>query len=196
MPSEIIQFDEFHLDLARYQLRRGDRVIKLEKNPMELLILLAQNQGRLVTREEIIQRLWGDSVFVDTRHGINTAVHKLRTGLKDDAERPKILETVFGKGYRLVSQGATQTTQLNRDVRYNRDMSTSSVGCAGLIDSLAILPFVNMTGLEETEYFADGLTELIIGSPSQLLQVRVMARSTVFRYPLCHYFCRPTPVGR
>lgn len=182
MPSEIIQFDEFHLDLGRYQLRRGDRVIKLERNPMELLILLAQNQGRLVTREEIIQRLWGDSVFVDTRHGINTAVHKLRTGLKDDAERPKILETVFGKGYRLVSQGTSETPPLTRDVRYEGGTSTNAVGCAGLIDSLAILPLVNITGLEETEYFADGLTELIIGSLSQLLQIRVMACSTVFRY--------------
>src|SRR5205085_1617456 len=57
----------------------------------------------LVTREDIIQRLWGDDVFVDTRHGINTAVHKLRTVLRDDAEKPRILETVFGKGYRLVS---------------------------------------------------------------------------------------------
>ena len=102
MPTEIIQFDEFNLDIGRYQLRRGELVIKLEKNPMELLILLAQNQGRLVTREEIIQRLWGEDVFVDTRHGINTAVHKLRAALKDDSEQPRILETVFGKGYRLV----------------------------------------------------------------------------------------------
>lgn len=103
LPAQIIQFEEFHLDLGRYELRRGDRVVKLEKNPMELLILLVERQGRLVTREEIIQRLWGDDVFVDTRHGINTAVHKLRTALRDDAEQPRILETVFGKGYRLVS---------------------------------------------------------------------------------------------
>jgi DNA-binding winged helix-turn-helix (wHTH) protein len=103
LPAPIIQFDEFHLDVGRYELRRGDRVIKLEKNPMELLILLVEKQGRLVTREEIIQRLWGDDVFVDTRHGINTTVHKLRTALRDDPERPRILETVTGKGYRLVA---------------------------------------------------------------------------------------------
>ena len=102
MPAEIIQFDEFELDLGRYELRRGDRVVKLEKSPMELLILLVENQGRLVTREEIIQRLWGDNVFVDTRHGINTAVHKLRSALHDDSE-PRILDTVVGKGYRLVA---------------------------------------------------------------------------------------------
>jgi eukaryotic-like serine/threonine-protein kinase len=103
LPAQIIQFDQFRLDVARYELRRGDRVIKLEKNPMELLILLIESQGRLVEREAIIERLWGDDVFVDTRHGINTAVHKLRAALRDDAEQPRILETVFGKGYRLVS---------------------------------------------------------------------------------------------
>jgi DNA-binding winged helix-turn-helix (wHTH) protein/tetratricopeptide (TPR) repeat protein len=103
LPAQIIQFEEFHLDLGRYELRRGDRVIKLEKSPMELLILLVEKQGRLVTREEIIQRLWGNVVFVDTRHGINTAIHKLRTALRDDAKQPRILETVFGKGYRLIS---------------------------------------------------------------------------------------------
>jgi TolB-like protein/DNA-binding winged helix-turn-helix (wHTH) protein/Flp pilus assembly protein TadD len=103
LPVDIVRFEDFELDLGRYELRRGDRVVKLEKNPMELLILLVENQGRLVTREEIIQRLWGDNVFVDTRHGINTAVHKLRSALCDDSEEPRILETVVGKGYRLVA---------------------------------------------------------------------------------------------
>jgi len=99
LPAGIIQFDEFELDIGRYELRRGDRVVKLEKSPMELLILLVENQGQLVTREKIIQHLWGDNVFVDTRHGINTAVHKLRSALSDDSEQPRILETVVGKGY-------------------------------------------------------------------------------------------------
>jgi len=104
---EIIQFDDFDLDIGRYELRRGDRVIKLEKNPMELLILLVKNPGRLVTREQIIQRLWGENVFVDTRHGVNTAVHKLRSALRDDSEQPRILETVVGKGYRLIAETVT-----------------------------------------------------------------------------------------
>ena len=104
MATQNIRFADFELDLGRYQLRRGHRVVQLEKNPMELLILVVEKQGRLVTREEISQRLWGDDVFVDTRHGINTAVHKLRTALHDDSERPRILQTVVGKGYRLVAR--------------------------------------------------------------------------------------------
>jgi DNA-binding winged helix-turn-helix (wHTH) protein len=103
VPSEIIKFEEFELDKGRYELRRRGYPVKLEKVPMELLILLAEREGRLVTREEIIQRIWGDNVFVDTRQGINTAVRKIRLALRDDPDEPRILQTVVGKGYRLAA---------------------------------------------------------------------------------------------
>src|SRR5215469_3215723 len=70
---------------------------------MELLILLATKDGHLVTREEIINRLWGSDVFVDTEHGINTAVRKIRLALRDDSEKPRFVQTVTGKGYRFVA---------------------------------------------------------------------------------------------
>lgn len=98
----MIKFAEFELDLGRYELRREGQAVKLEKVPMELLILLAEKDGQLVTREEIVQKLWGDNVFVDSRQGINTAISKIRVALKDDPDQPRILQTVFGKGYRLV----------------------------------------------------------------------------------------------
>jgi eukaryotic-like serine/threonine-protein kinase len=67
------------------------------------LILLAERQGQLVTREQIIQRLWGDNVFVDTRQGINTAVRKLRIAFQDDSDHPRLLQTIPGRGYRLLA---------------------------------------------------------------------------------------------
>jgi TolB-like protein/DNA-binding winged helix-turn-helix (wHTH) protein/Tfp pilus assembly protein PilF len=109
--SPIIRFDQYELDLSSYELRKAGRAIRLEKIPMELLILLAERRGQLVTREEIIQRLWGESVFVDTRQGINTAIHKIRTALRDDPEHPRILQTIAGKGYRLISTSDTPAAQ-------------------------------------------------------------------------------------
>jgi len=103
MQASTLYFDQFELDLNSYELRKSGRVVKLEKLPMELLILLAEKQGQLVTREQIIQRLWGDNVFVDTRQGINTAVRKLRIALQDDSEHPRLLQTVPGRGYRLLA---------------------------------------------------------------------------------------------
>jgi DNA-binding winged helix-turn-helix (wHTH) protein len=108
MQASILYFDQFELDLNSYELRKSGHVIKLEKLPMELLILLAEKRGQLVTREQIIQRLWGDNVFVDTRQGINTAIRKVRVALRDDPEHPHLLQTVAGRGYRLLAPVSTR----------------------------------------------------------------------------------------
>ena len=79
--SGLIQFGEFVLDCNRYELLRAGHPIKLEKFPMELLILLVTRGGHLVTRQEIIEHLWGTEVFLDTEHGINTAIRKIRLAL-------------------------------------------------------------------------------------------------------------------
>jgi TolB-like protein/DNA-binding winged helix-turn-helix (wHTH) protein len=98
----VLQFGDFHLDCAGFELRRGERSLKLERKPMELLILLATRSGELVTRDEIAERLWDREVFVDTEHGINTAVRKIRVVLRDDREEPRFVQTVTGKGYRFI----------------------------------------------------------------------------------------------
>jgi DNA-binding winged helix-turn-helix (wHTH) protein len=69
-----------------------------------LLILLAEREGELVTRDEIVERLWGKDVYLEADRGINTAVSKLRLALRDDPERPRFVQTVVGKGYRLKRQ--------------------------------------------------------------------------------------------
>jgi TolB-like protein/DNA-binding winged helix-turn-helix (wHTH) protein len=104
MTAPCHHFDEFELDPSRFELRRNGRVLKLERIPMELLLLLAEKEGSVVTRQEIIDRLWGKDVFVDTEHGINTAIRKIRQALKDDPERPRFVQTVTGKGYRFVAE--------------------------------------------------------------------------------------------
>src|SRR5580765_536570 len=101
--SGTFQFSDYTLDSRRYELGRGERALKLEKIPMELLILLVEREGALVSREEIIERIWGKDVFFESDSGINTAVSKLRQALRDDAERPRYIQTVVGKGYRFVA---------------------------------------------------------------------------------------------
>ena len=107
LPTLCYQFEGFELDLTRYELRRYGHALKLEKIPMELLILLISRHGELVSRGEIIEKLWGRDVFVDTDHGINTAIRKIRQTLGDDSESSQFLQTVVGKGYKFVA-GVTQ----------------------------------------------------------------------------------------
>jgi TolB-like protein/DNA-binding winged helix-turn-helix (wHTH) protein len=96
------QFGRFELDLRGYELKRDSQPLRLEKIPMELLILLVEHHGELITREQIIEKLWGKEIFLDTEQGINTAIRKIRQVLQDDSDKPQFLETVVGKGYRFV----------------------------------------------------------------------------------------------
>jgi TolB-like protein/DNA-binding winged helix-turn-helix (wHTH) protein/Tfp pilus assembly protein PilF len=101
--SAVFQFSDFALDPCRFELRRGERILKLEKIPMELLILLVEREGELVSRHEIVDRLWGQDTFLDSDRSINTAISKLRLVLRDDSERPRYIQTVVGKGYRFIA---------------------------------------------------------------------------------------------
>ena len=108
MSESQYKFAEFQLDCASFELRRQGRAqkserVSLERIPMELLILLLERQGSVVTRQEIVDRLWGKDVFVDTEHGINTAIRKIRQALKDNPEQPRFILTVTGKGYCFVA---------------------------------------------------------------------------------------------
>lgn len=99
-----IQAGKPRIDFSRYELTVDGRRVRLERQPMELLIFLIQRSGHLVTRAEIVHKLWGKNVVVDVDASINNAVGKIRAALRDDPERPRYLETVVGKGYRFVGE--------------------------------------------------------------------------------------------
>jgi TolB-like protein/DNA-binding winged helix-turn-helix (wHTH) protein len=113
MASEILRFEDFELDRGAYELRRAGRVVRLERIPLDLLFMLVERHGQLVTRQEILDRIWGKDVFVDVDNSINTAVRKIRQALKDNPENPRLLHTVPSKGYRfggnVVEAGNTKT---------------------------------------------------------------------------------------
>lgn len=133
---------------------------------MELLILLAREEGRMVDREAIVRRLWGDGAFIDIDNAINTAVRKIRRALDDGPDHPAYLETIVGKGYRLRIQ-----EQAELQAPPQRPM-------------LVVLPFGNLSGDPGEDYFSDGLTEETIAclgalSPGHL---GVIARTTAMTY--------------
>jgi len=103
VPGLVYQFGDFQLDCGRFELFRNGHSLRIERKPMELLILLVSRRGQLVPRTEIAQRLWSSEVFVDTEHGINTAIRKLRHLLHDDPDDPEFIQTVTGMGYRFIA---------------------------------------------------------------------------------------------
>jgi TolB-like protein/DNA-binding winged helix-turn-helix (wHTH) protein/Tfp pilus assembly protein PilF len=102
--QESVRFGvDFELDICARRLRRANRVLKLERIPLEILVLLVEHSGQLVTREEIVDRIWGKGVFLDTDNSIRGAIRKIRQVLKDDAEQPRFIQTVTRAGYRFIA---------------------------------------------------------------------------------------------
>ncbi len=95
--------EDFELDLRPRRLRRGSHVLKLERIPLEILILLLERQGEIVSRDEIVARVWGSDVFLDTDNSIRGAIRKVRQVLKDNPETPRFIQTVTGRGYRFIA---------------------------------------------------------------------------------------------
>jgi len=146
-PSSLVfRVGEFVLDVSTYELRRHDQIVKVERRPMELLILLVSHRGELVTRDEIIDRLWGRDVFIEIDTSINTVVRKIRRALGDSAHNSRYILTVQGRGYRCIAEIESITE------------------CA----VLAVLPFESLEPGGEQDYFADGLTEEAIVALGQI----------------------------
>jgi len=104
MSADVTKFgDGLELDRNSYELRRAGRALKVERIPLDILFLLVERRGQLVSREEIIAKIWGKDVFVDTDSSINGAIRKIRQALKDDPESPVFVQTVTGKGYRFIA---------------------------------------------------------------------------------------------
>jgi len=207
MSDPLLRFAEFELDVSSYQLRRNGSALKPEKIPMDLLILLARRKGQLVSRDEIIEELWGKDVFVDSEHGVNTAIRKIRQVLKNDPDQPTFIETVVGKGYRFVApvsapaeQPATPAVVVPYGIRH-RKRFLPIVGLTLILlvsyyvvrrfwpsgrerTMLVVLPFQNLSGDPEQDYFSDGMTEEMITQLGRLDPQRlgVIARTSAMSY--------------
>ena len=238
---EIFRFEDFELDRGSYELRRAGRSVRLQRLPFELLYLLVESRGQLVTREEIIERIWGKGVFVDSENSINTAVRKIRRALNDDADEPRFVVTVPAKGYRFVAtviapNGDSSGLHLphnaiNGDEHRKVELPTDTDDAAARIGvekepagkkywrnvllsaalvlmvaaavlaphlglrppaspalplpdrpSIAVLPFTNMSGDPQQEYFSDGITDDLITALSRLPDLLVIARTSTFTY--------------
>src|SRR5262245_62832752 len=140
-PASVYRFGLFEVDGRLGELRKQGRVVKLRGRPFDILLLLLNRGGDLISRDELRQQLWPADTFVDFDHGLNSAMNRLREALGDSADSPRFIETLSRRGYRF--------------------MENPAVG-PGRIEALAVLPLENLSCDPEQEYFAEGMTELLI----------------------------------
>ena len=176
----------FELDLGRYELRRDGRRVKIEKKPMELLIFLVGRREQLVSREEIVKKLWRSDLFVDTEPNINNIVRKIRTALGDSSDMPRFLETVVGKGYRFV--GPLRVI----DARYQQsDFEQSPLSGSGHGDSshasgrpsLAVVPLLLLGSISDDQGVSLGFADALLSRLANLEGVDVLPTSAVLNLP-------------
>jgi len=123
-PPHRVRLGVFEIDLRAGELREGQRTIRLQEQPFQILVMLITSNGELVTREEIQKKLWPNDTVVEFDHGINAAIKKVRQALGDSAEKAQYIETVARRGYRLLvrvqrvdidgSPASTDTEEMKR----------------------------------------------------------------------------------
>lgn len=201
----IIRFGVFELDPRTVELRKKGVRIKLEGQPAQVLVLLLERPGQVVTREELKQKLWPADTFVDFDHGINEVVKRLRQALNDSADTPRFIETLPRRGYRFIYPIQSAGSAVGQPVTWwprrwmgalflillvgilaiNVDSWRERIfrlGSAGAIDSVAVLPFENLTGDPGQEYFVDGITDELTTELARIKALRVISRTSAMHY--------------
>jgi TolB-like protein/Tfp pilus assembly protein PilF len=159
--SQPVRFGLFEVDLRAGELRKQGVKIKLQEQPLQILAMLLENPGQVVTREELRSRLWPADTFVDFDHGLNKAINKLREALGDSAENPRFIETLARRGYRFLAPLDGTREDLPKR--------------GGPIDSIAVFPLENDSTDPDTEYLAVGIPGSIIHNLSRIPRLRVIS---------------------
>src|SRR5262249_2482477 len=166
-----ISFGRFRLDLARRELRRDNTPVRLGSRAFDILCVLASAGGKVVTKDELMERVWAGVIVEE--HNIQVHISALRRAFEEDGDGESWIVTVPGRGYRFLLP---------------REPSPAGApapgGSSPVADkpSLAVLPFQNLSGDPEQEYFADGMVEEIITALSRIRWLFVTARNSSFTY--------------
>jgi len=203
----VVSFGEFEADLRSRELRRNGSRVRLPDQSFRVLAVLLEHPGELVSREDFQKRLWPSDTFVDFDHGLNNAVNRLRDAMGDSAEFPRIIETLPRRGYRFIGQlhrkvevGLPETSAQyvswwrRSAVIVSVIAATSAVlafsfgslrgmfSPATHVESVAVLPFENLSHDAEQEYFSDGMTDALITELGKIGGPRVISRQSVMRF--------------
>ena len=173
----VIRFDEFELDTSLFELRKSGERIPVEPQVFDLLVFLAKNHARTVTKEEIFAEIWGNRIVSDA--ALSSQIKAARRALGDDGTSQRIITTVHGRGFRFARpvEGAAPAVA-GKDQPGESDMSPAVTKRP----SVAVLPFTNQNRDPQEDYFADGISEDIITTISKHRWLTVVARNPAFAF--------------
>jgi DNA-binding winged helix-turn-helix (wHTH) protein len=156
----ILRFGAFELAAHNHELRKAGVLMKVQEQPLKLLVLLAERTGELLSRAEIRQALWGNDTFVDFERSINFCINQIRAALGDDPKKPRFLETVPRRGYRFIAPV---------------DRSAQPSESEGDAKSVAIFEFTNLTGDPEADWLGWAISQTVTVDLQRLTRLRVIS---------------------
>lgn len=172
-PPRRLRFDAFEVDLDSGDLWKDGARLRLQGQPFQVLRLLLERPGEIVTREELRLKLW-PKAFVDFDDGVNTAVRKIRDALDDSADEPRYVETLPRRGYRFIGRVQASSSATPRRTRSWWPAAAGAIAAAGIavwiyrgggatppVRAIAVLPLANLSGDASQEYFAAGVTDAL-----------------------------------
>ena len=166
------------LDLRTGELRKAGRKVRIQEQPLCVLVSLLERPGELVTRDELRLKVWQADTFIDFDTGLNKAIAKIREVLSDSAASPRFVETLPKRGYRFIApveRPAPEPGALRAAERAATDRAQRA-------PAIAVLPFANMSEKKDDDYLSDGLSEEIINALTKVPGLRVIARTSAFRF--------------
>jgi len=172
----VLTFGDHRLDIKRRELRRGTELIDLEPKVFDLLAFLVEHRDRVVSKDDLLQEVWGGRIVSEST--VTTRINAVRRALGDDGTAQRLVRTFTRKGIRFVGE----VTEMSDPAAPTASDSPSRTPTAADKPSIAVLPFQNMSGDPEQEYFADGMVEDIITALSRFKELFVIARNSSFVY--------------
>src|SRR5882672_6941133 len=174
-------FADHTLDTDRRELRRGSEGVAVEPQVFDLLVYLVQNRDRVVSKDDLIASVWGGRIVSDST--LTSRINAARKAVGDSGDEQKLIRTIARKGLRFVGAVRTQANS-GLPAQAADDVHEPSRPALPLPDrtAIAVLPFVNLSGEPEQEYFSEGISEDIITALSKLRWFYVIARNSSFIY--------------
>jgi DNA-binding winged helix-turn-helix (wHTH) protein len=177
---------QVELDLGRYELRRFGRRVKLQKKPMELLIFLVGRREQMVSRDDIVKKLWRSDLFIDADRNVNNIVRKIRTALRDNSAKPRFVETIVGKGYRFIGPVRVIGAQYSRSDLGQPSADTvrrKNASEWGERSCLAVLPLLLVGKATDDNGLCLGFADAMVSRLGNLQGVDVLPTSAVLNLP-------------
>jgi TolB-like protein len=178
-------FTDYVFDTERRELRRGSKPVAIEPQVFDLLLYLVLNRDRVVSKDDLLESVWGGRIVSDST--LASRINAARKSIGDSGEKQKLIRTIARKGFRFV--GAVSTQSNGAAPAQAKELPPDGIKepsrpALPLPDrpAIAVLPFVNMSGDPEQEYFSDGISEDIIAALSKLRWFLVIARNSSFIY--------------